>query len=185
MRGLYISFVIKRRKKIDKIMDFFLVVAIFIFVFTFLFYVQYVQRENQYNSVNKELQTANVETTSLEKEYEKVNKENANDMEIKYNKAYDEISSQIDDMAEYVTYVEDIYANVLPGVSIGNIQVKIKESKIILGLSFDRTNDKEVDYRYRSLLLDLKWVPVNGVIYNDTNLNTTWEVYVDGTTTQK
>ena len=59
MRGLYISFVIKRRKKIDKVMDFFLVFAIFIFIFTFLFYVQYVQKENKYNSTNKSVQTNN------------------------------------------------------------------------------------------------------------------------------
>ena len=81
MRGLYISFVIKRRKKIDKVMDFFLVLAIFIFIFTFLFYVQYVQKANKYNSTNKKLQTANAEAATLKAQVDQMDKENASQME--------------------------------------------------------------------------------------------------------
>ena len=185
MRGLYISFVIKRRKKIDKIMDFFLVAAIFIFIFTFLFYVQYVQKENKYNSTNKELQTANVETISLEKEYEKVNKENADYMEIKYNTAYKEIATAIDNVTVYTEHIKDIYKKQINGVTINSVTVDFDNELITLVLTFDRTVDKQVDYRYRAILLDLYWVPKNGISYEDTNLTTTWEVKVDGTATKK
>ena len=82
MRGLYISFVIKRRKKVDKIMDFFLVFAIFIFVFTFLFYVQFIQKENKYNSTNKEVQT---------------NLVLAQDLKIQVDNCYDLVSSGLKD----------------------------------------------------------------------------------------
>lgn len=81
MRGLYISFVIKRRKKVDKVMDFFLVAAIFIFIFTFLFYVQYVQKANKYNSTKKTVQTNNAEALALKEQVDKMDKENTSQLE--------------------------------------------------------------------------------------------------------
>lgn len=185
MRGLYISFVIKRRKKIDKIMDFFLVVAIFIFVFTFLFYVQYVQKENKYNSTNKSLQTNNAEATALKEQVDKMDKKNADPMEVSYNTAYLELSEKVDETAKYSEYIFDIYDKKLPGVTINAITISTKDNLITLALSFDRSIESQVDYRYRAELLDLDWVPKNGIKYEDTNLNTKWEVLIDGTTTTK
>lgn len=185
MRGLYISFVIKRRKKVDKIMDFFLVIAIFIFVFTFLFYVQYVQRENKYNSTNKEVQTNNVLAQDLRIQVDKMDKENTSQLEKDYNTAYTEISTKVDEIAKYSSYIKDIYDKRLAGVAINGVNVDTKNAKITLSLSFDRTIDTQVDYRYRAVLLDLDWIPKNGIKYEDTNLNTKWEVFVNGTTTKE
>jgi len=185
MRGLYISFVIKRRKKIDKIMDFFLVIAIFIFIFTFLFYVQYVQKANKYNSTNKSVQTNNAEAAALKAQVDKMDKKNADPMEISYNTAYSELSTKTDEVAKYSGYIRDIYDKQLAGVTINGVEVDTKESKITLSLSFNRTVDSQVDYRYRATLLDLDWVPKNGILYEDTNLNTKWEVLVNGTTTKE
>ena len=140
MRGLYISFVIKRRKKLDKIMDFFLVIAIFIFVFTFLFYVQYVNRENKYNSTDKELQTQNVEAKKLTEQLEQKNKENSSDIEINYNKAYTELAAYVDGVAKYTGYVQDIYEAVIPGVTINGFAINSSASTITLTLEFDTTN---------------------------------------------
>ena len=185
MRGLYISFVIKRRKKIDKIMDFFLVIAIFIFIFTFLFYVQYVQKENKYNSTNKDVQTKNAEAAALKEQVDKMDKKNADPMEISYNKAYAEISEKVDEIAKYSGYIKDIYDKRLPGVSINGVNVDTQSGIIKLKLLFDRADDSQVDYRYRATLLDLDWIPKNGIKYDDTNLDTEWEVLVDGTTTKE
>jgi len=185
MRGLYISFVIKRRKKVDKIMDFFLVAAIFIFIFTFLFYVQYVQKANKYNSVNKEVQTNNALAQDLKVQVDKMDKENTSKIEKDYNIAYDELSKKTDEVANYSTYIGDLYSKQLAGVIINGVQVNTEEMKITLNLSFDRTYDSQVDYRYRASLLDLDWIPKNGIKYDDTNLNTKWEVSIDGSTTKK
>jgi len=185
MRGLYISFVIKRRKKIDKIMDFFLVIALFIFVFTFLFYVQYVQKENKYNSTNKELQTQNVEAQKLKEKVDKMDQENASQLEKSYNAAYKELSAKTDVVIEYSGYIKDIYSKILPGFTINGVSIDTLTGIIKLDLSFDRNVESQVDYRYRAELLDLSWIPKNGIIYNDTNLNTTWEVHLNGTTTQE
>ena len=185
MRGLYISFVIKRRKKLDKIMDFFLVFAIFIFVFTFLFYVQYVQKENKYNSTNKDLQTKNAEAAALKVQVDKMDQENTNQLDKDYNKAYNELSAKVDEISKYSGYIKDIYDKQLPGVSIGGVSVNTNENKITLSLTFDRTIDSQVDYRYRATLLDLDWIPKNGIQYEDTNLSTRWEVLVDGSTTKE
>ena len=185
MRGLYISFVIKRRKKADKIMDFFLVIALFIFVFTFLFYVQYVQKENKYNSTNKEVQTNRALAADLKIQVDKMDKENTSPTEKQYNVAYSEISTQVDEISKYTGYIKDIYDKKLAGVTINGVQVETKEGKITLSLSFDRSIDSQVDYRYRAVLLDLDWIPKNGIQYDDTNLITKWEVFVNGTTTQE
>jgi len=185
MRGLYISFVIKRRKKIDKIMDFFLVIAIFIFIFTFLFYVQYVQKANKYNSTNKDVQTKNAEAAALKEQVDKMDKKNADPIEISYNTAYSELATRIDETAKYSGYINDIFDRCLAGVTINGVNVNTKDNVIILSLQFDRSVDSQVDYRYRATLLDLDWIPKNGIKYDDTNLNTKWEVLVDGTTTTK
>ncbi|MCR5308132.1 MAG: hypothetical protein K6E24_03970 [bacterium] len=185
MRGLYISFVIKRRKKIDKIMDFFLVIALFIFVFTFLFYVQYVQKENKYNSTNKSVQTYNVEAQKLKEQVEKMDKENTSQVEKNYNAAYGLLSEMVDEAAKYSNYIKDIYDKRLSGVTINGVDVDTKEMKITLSLVFDRSVDSQVDYQYRATLLDLDWIPKNGIQYNDTNLSTKWEVFIDGTTTKE
>ena len=185
MRGLYISFVIKRRKKIDKIMDFFLVLAIFIFVFTFLFYVQYVQKANKYNSTKKSVQTNNAEALALKEQVDKMDKENTSQLEKSYNAAYSELQNQTIEMAKYIGYVNDIYDKRLPGVTINGVLIDTKEAIITLSLSFDRGIESQVDYRYRAALLDLEWIPKNGIQYEDTNLNTTWEVLINGTTTKE
>lgn len=185
MRGLYISFVIKRRKKIDKIMDFFLVLAIFIFIFTFLFYVQYVQKANKYNSTKKAVQTKNAEAMALKEEVDKMDKENASQMEKSYNAAYTELETQTIGIAKYSGYVNDIYGKKLPGVTINGVSIDTKEEIITLSLSFDRSIESQVDYRYRAALLDLDWIPKNGIRYEDTNLNTKWEVLINGTTTKE
>ena len=180
MRGLYISFVIKRRKKIDKVMDFFLVISIFIFIFTFLFYVQYVQKENKYNSTNKSVQTNNAEAVTLKEQVDKMDKENTSQLEKSYNIAYSELSTKTDEVAKYSGYIKDIYDKRLSGVTINGVSVDTKEAKITLSLSFDRSVDSQVDYRYRATLLDLDWIPKNGIQYDDTNLNTKWEVLING-----
>ena len=182
MRGLYISFVIKRRKKIDKVMDFFLVFAIFIFIFTFLFYVQYVQKENKYNSTNKSVQTKNAEAAALKEQVDKMDKENTSALEKSYNIAYSELSTKTDEIKKYSGYIKDIYDKKLSltGVSITGVEIETSDEKIKLSLSFDRTYDSQVDYRYRAMLLDLNWVPKNGIHYEDTNLNTVWEVLING-----
>ena len=185
MRGLYISFVIKRRKKIDKVMDFFLVLAIFIFIFTFLFYVQYVQKANKYNSTKKEVQTQNAAATALKEEVDKMDKENASQLEKSYNIAYNELETQTNDIAKYSKYVSQIYEKKLPGVTINGVAIDTKEEIITLTLSFDRSVESQVDYRYRAALLDLDWIPKNGIKYEDTNLNTKWEVLINGTTTKE
>ena len=185
MRGLYISFVIKRRKKLDKIMDFFLVIAIFIFIFTFLFYVQFVQKQNKYNSTDKELKTRTVLMNQLDEDVKNQDRENASQMEKNYNIAYSELKATIDGVSEYSSYINDIYAKRLAGVTINGVLVETKYNRITLTLSFDRNVESQVDYRYRAELLDLYWVPKDGIKYTDTNLNTKWEVYVDGTTTKK
>ena len=185
MRGLYISFVIKRRKKLDKIMDFFLVIAIFIFIFTFLFYVQYVQKANKYNSTNKSLQADNAEAAALKEQVDKMDKKNADPMDISYNKAYEELSAKTDEVAKYKKYIEDIYSKRLEGVEINGVKVDTASNIITLSLVFDRNVESQVDYRYRAELLDLDWVPKHGIKSDDTNLKTEWEVLVDGTTTTK
>jgi len=185
MRGLYISFVIKRRKKIDKVMDFFLVFSIFIFIFTFLFYVQYVQKENKYNSTNKSVQTNNAEALALKEQVDKMDKENTSQLEKSYNIAYSELSTKTDEVAKYSGYIKDIYDKRLVGVTINGVSVDTKEAKITLSLSFDRSVDSQVDYRYRATLLDLDWIPKNGIQYDDTNLSTKWEVLINGTTVEK
>jgi len=185
MRGLYISFVIKRRKKIDKIMDFFLVAAIFIFIFTFLFYVQYVQKANKYNSTKKAVQTSNAEALALKEQVDKMDKENTSQLEKSYNAAYSELETQIKEKTKYSDYIYDIYSKILPGVTINGVSIDTKEEKITLSLSFDRSVESQVDYRYRAALLDLDWIPKNGIQYEDTNLNTKWEVLINGTTTKE
>jgi cell division protein FtsI/penicillin-binding protein 2 len=185
MRGLYISFVIKRRKKIDKVMDFFLVFAIFIFIFTFLFYVQYVQKENKYNSTNKSVQTKNAEAAALKEQVDKMDKENTSALEKSYNVAYTELSAKTDEVAKYSGYIKDIYDKRLAGVTINGIEVNTMDAKITLTLSFDRSIDSQVDYRYRATLLDLDWIPKNGIQYEDTNLSTQWEVLINGTTVEE
>ncbi|MBP5446308.1 MAG: hypothetical protein J6Y28_09075 [Acholeplasmatales bacterium] len=184
MRGLYISFVIKRRKKLDKIMDFFLVVAIFIFIFTFLFYVQFVQKQNKYNSTDKTLKTRTVLMQELDKDVENQNIENASPLEKDYNTAYSELKTTVDEVSLYSTYISDIYAKQLAGVTINGVDVDTKGNKITLQLTFDKQYE-QVDYRYRAALLDLSWIPKGGIKYEDTNTNTKWEVLVDGTTTKK
>ena len=185
MRGLYISFVIKRRKKIDKIMDFFLVIALFIFLFTFLFYVQYVQKENKYNSTNKTLQTNLAKSDELEAQVKAKDKENTSADEKNYNKAYEELSAVVDTTSKYSGYITDIYSKSFDGVEINGVEVDAKENKIILSLTFDRNVEQQVDYRYRAALLDLEWIPKNGIKYEDTNLQTKWEVLVNGPTIEE
>ena len=189
MRGLYISFVIKRRKKIDKVMDFFLVIAIFIFIFTFLFYVQYVQKANKYNSTNKKLQTANVEAATLKEQVDRMDKENASQMEKNYNIAYTELSTTVDVIAKYSAFVENIYTakDSLYGVTINGVDISPNDHLITLSLSFDKTQDYQVEYRYRAKLLDYNWIPKDGIkSTNDTNSTAKWEVSVeDGSTTKK
>ena len=185
MRGLYISFVIKRRKKVDKIMDFFLVVAIFIFIFTFLFYVQYIQKANKYNSTNKSVQTNIVEAQKLKEEVDKMDKENTSDIEKGYNIAYNELSSKVDEVKNYSQYISDIYDKRLAGVTINGVNIDTKKQVITLTLAFDRSVKQQVDYEYRAALLDLSWIPKDGIKYEDTNLYTTWEVLIDGSTTKK
>ena len=185
MRGLYISFVIKRRKKVDKIMDYFLVLALFIFVFTFLFYVQYVQRANKYNSTDKELQTQNVEAKKLTEQLEKKNQENSSDIEINYNKAYTELSAYVDNVAKYTDYIQDIYAARIPGVSIEGVSIDSNNSIIILKLEFDTINySTEIIFEYRTALLEYSWVPKGGIDLEE-GPKQTWEVKVDGTTTKE
>jgi hypothetical protein len=185
MRGLYISFVIKRRKKLDKIMDFFLVIAIFIFVFTFLFYVQYVNRENKYNSTDKELQTQNVEAKKLTEQLEQKKKENSSDIEINYNKAYTELAAYVDGVAKYTEYVNDIYEAVIPGVTINGFAINSAASTITLTLEFDTTNySTEIIFEYRTALLEYDWVPKGGIDLEE-GPKQTWEVKVDGTTTKE
>ena len=106
-------------------------------------------------------------------------------MEKAYNTAYSEISTKVDEIALYSGYIKDIYDKRLAGVTINGVDVDTKEEKITLSLTFDRTIDSQVDYRYRAVLLDLDWIPKNGIQYNDTNLNTKWEVLVNGTTTKE
>jgi hypothetical protein len=169
-------------------MDFFLVIAAFIFLFTFLFYVQYVQKANKYNSTNKKLQTANVEASTLKEQVDKMDKENASQMEKNYNTAYNELSSISSVVSKYSDYIFDIYEakKGLPGVTINGVEVVMEESKITLTLAFDKTDDYQVDYRYRAKLLDYKWIPKDGIKYSDTSQVTKWEVSVDdGTTTKK
>lgn len=185
MRGLYISFVIKRRKKVDKVMDFFLVAAIFIFIFTFLFYVQYVQKANKYNSTKKTVQTNNAEALALKEQVDKMDKENTSQLEKSYNVAYGELETQTKEIAKYSGYINDIYDKRLPGVTINGVEIETKEGKITLSLSFNRGIESQVDYRYRAALLDLDWIPKNGIKYEDTNLNTKWEVLINGTTTKE
>jgi len=182
MRGLYISFVIKRRKKLDKIMDFFLVIAIFIFVFTFLFYVQYVNRENKYNSTDKELQTQNVEAKKLTEQLEQKNKENSSELEINYNKAYTELAAYVDTVSLYSGYIEDIYDAIIPGVTINEFKVDSINSVIVLKLRFDITTySSEIIFKYRTALLEYDWVPKGGIDLEEGSTQT-WEVKVDGTT---
>ena len=185
MRGLYISFVIKRRKKVDKIMDYFLVIALFIFVFTFLFYIQYVNRANKYNSTDKELQTQNVEAKKLTDQLEQKNKENSSDIEINYNKAFVELSAYVDGVAKYTDYVRDIYAAVIPGVTIDEFKVNPNASTITLSLEFN-TDDysTEIIFEYRTALLEYDWVPKGGIDLEE-GTRQTWEVKVDGTTTKE
>ena len=188
MRGLYISFVIKRRKKIDKIMDFFLVIAIFIFIFTFLFYVQYVQKANKYNSTNKKLQTANVEAATLKEQVDRMDKENASQMEKSYNTAYNELSSITNITTKYSGYVEDIYSakESLIGITINGVSISVDKKLITLTLAFDKSEDYQVSYRYRAKLLDYSWVPKDGIKSTDsTNSTAKWEVSVDDGTTIK
>lgn len=189
MRGLYISFVIKRRKKIDKIMDFFLIGAIFIFIFTFLFYVQYVQKANKYNSTNKKLQTANVEAATLKAQVDQMDKENASQMEKNYNIAYNELSTITDITAKYSSYVEEIYKakDNLTGVTINGVNISMNSHLITLTLAFDKSgNNYDVAYRYRAKLLDCNWVPKDGIKSTDnTNSTAIWEVSVDDGTTTK
>ena len=185
MRGLYISFVIKRRKKVDKVMDFFLIIAIFIFIFTFLFYVQYVQKANKYNSTKKAVQTKNAEALALKEQVDKMDKENTSQLEKSYNVAYGELETQTKEVAKYSQYISDIYDKQLPGVTINGIAIDKEEAKITLSLSFNRGIESQVDYRYRAALLDLDWIPKNGILYEDTNLNTKWEVLINGTTTKE
>ena len=185
MRGLYISFVSKRRKKVDKIMEFFLVIALFIFVFTFLFYVQYVNRENKYNSTDKELQTQNVEAKKLTEQLEQKNKENSSDIEINYNKAYTELSAYVDVVAKYTGYVHDIYDAIIPGVTVNGFEINSNESTITLSLEFDTTNySTEIIFEYRTALLEYDWVPKGGIDLEEGPVQT-WEVKVDGTTTKE
>jgi len=185
MRGLYISFVIKRRKKVDKIMDYFLVLAIFIFVFTFLFYVQYVNRANKYNSTDKDLQTQTVEAKRLTDQLEQQNTENSSEMEINYNKAYNELVENVENVASYVEYIRNIYSARITGVTINSFEISPKESKIALDLSFDTDNyGTEIIFKYRTALLELNWVPKGGIDLQEGE-NQTWEVKVDGTTTKE
>ena len=185
MRGLYISFVIKRRKKIDKVMDFFLVLAIFIFIFTFLFYVQYVQKANKYNSTNKKLQTANAEAATLKAQVDQMDKENASQMEKNYNTAFKELSTITDITAKYSGFIDDIYKakESLEGITINGVEISMKDHLITLNLSIDKritTTNYDVAYRYRAKLLDYSWVPKNGIKSTE-NANSTakWEVSVD------
>lgn len=187
MRGLYISFVIKRRKKVDKIMDYFLVLALFIFVFTFLFYVQYVQRANKYNSTDKELQTQNVEAKKLTEQLEQRNKENSSDIEINYNKAYTELAAYVDNVAKYTEYVQDIYdaRAGISGVTINGIKINTANSTIVLSLEFDTDKySTEIIFEYRTALLECDWIPKGGIDLEEGQTQT-WEVKVDGTTTKE
>jgi len=185
MRGLYISFVIKRRKKLDKVMDYFLVLAIFIFVFTFLFYVQYVNRANKYNSTDKDLQTQTVEAKKLTDQLEQQKAENASQLESNYNKAYSELSGYVDNVALYKSYINDIYNARIPGVTINGFSIKPGASIIELSLYFDTTTyPKEIIFEYSTALLEYDWIPKGGIDLQE-GQNQTWEVKVDGTSTKK
>jgi len=115
----------------------------------------------------------------------KMDKENASQIEKNYNTAYTELSTKTDETSNYSGYIKDIYDARLAGVTINGVQVDTDKNKITLSLSFDRSVDTQVDYRYRNVLLDYSWIPKDGIQYTDTNLNTKWEVYVNGTTTKK
>ena len=185
MRGLYISFVIKRRKKVDKIMDYFLVLAIFIFVFTFLFYVQYVNRANKYNSTDKDLQTQTVEAKKLTDQLEQQNKENSSELEINYNKAYEELSAYVDNVSSYIEYINDIYDARIAGVNINGFEINPEKSVIKLSITFEvDTYTTEIIYKYRTALLEYDWIPKGGIDLQEGS-NQTWEVKVDGTTTKE
>lgn len=184
MRGLYIEFNIKRRKKINKVMDYFLSLAIFILVFVFGFYVQFVQKENKYNSSYKELQSLSAERDELKENVNAKQIENASTFEKNYNAAYNELATLVDSSAIYVDYINDIYAAVLDGVTITSIKIDPSQSQIELGLYFDKEKDSQVDYRYRAALLDYEWIPINGIDYSDFNVSTHWVIHTIAPTTE-
>jgi hypothetical protein len=166
-------------------MDYFLVLSIFIFVFTFLFYVQYVNRENKYNSTDKDLQTQTVEAKKLTDQLEQQNTENASQIETNYNKAYDELSKFVDGVSSYTTYVNDIYDARIPGVTINGFTMNVTDSKINLSLHFDTaTYSTEIIFKYRTALLEYDWVPKGGIDLQEGD-DQIWEVKVDGTTTKE
>lgn len=93
------------------------------------------------------------------------------------------ISVSNEEISTYQTIFDqmknDIYDCVIPGVNIVEITNYKSDNKLDLKLEFDRTIDSQVDYRFRAKLLDLDWIPKNGIKYEDLNLNTTWEIYYE------
>lgn len=177
MKGLYISFIIKRRRKIDKIMDYFLALALGMVLFTFGFYMQFVGKQNDYNS-------SYMKKMSLLTSYEEINAkveaskgENATAVEISYNKTYSELEKMSQTISNYSTYIEDIYASMIDGVQINSVDIRPNESKIVLSLIFDKN---DVMYVYRDRVYDLAWVPVHGIVAPDDSTSTSWEVFIDG-----
>lgn len=184
MKGLYISFIIKRRRKLDKIMDYFLALALGMLLFTFAFYIQYVGKENKYNSLYIEQQTQQTILDDMKKKVEASTQESATAIEKAYDVAYNELEEKSKSISIYTTYIHDLYNVKINGVTINGVTMDPIHSTITLSLYFDRSVDSQVDYRYRAAILDLDWVPAKGVNYEDTNANTTWEVLVDGTGTK-
>lgn len=183
MKGLYITFIIKRRKKIDKIMDYFLALAFGMVLFTFGFYMQFVKNQNDYNSsyMQKMAKTAQYEDINARVEASKI--ENATAIEISYNQAYKELEEMTISISRYATCIDDIYDVKIDGVTINSVEIVPVESKIVLGLYFDTaTYGTDLAYRYRAEVYNLDWVPTNGIIAPDDSTTTSWEVFIDGNT---
>ena len=172
MKGLYINFELKRRSKLDKIMDYFLVVTIGIFAIILFIYMPYVSRSNEITKLEKEKQALIVRRDDLSAQILPYLPESASQLQQNYNKAYNEIASSI---INHTDYIEDIYSCKIEGVTITSIKIDTKTNIIKLGLHF---TSNEVSYQYRANLSDLEWVPKNGIIWTDTSANTTWEVTI-------
>lgn len=152
MRGLYIDFEIKRRSKMNKLMDYVIVLTLFIFAFTFIVYKSYLDKNLEYTKQRFESEQAHVSYLNALSEVGTLGK-NYTSTEILYNELYEKIE---DALIPYDDYIEELYARANNNISIERWNL-LNNNTIILDVSFALV-DTELFYSFQDDIEGLIWV---------------------------
>ena len=130
MHGLTISFEIKRQRKINQVMNYFLVLALAIFAFTGLIYIPYLQKLSELNTAKEKLSL----TTNG---YQQVQSENT---KYQSSKKYEIIYS---DDFEKLDAAKTNYSKQLLDVKTILSQAEFKDSISLVSIQFNDNNEYE------------------------------------------